>query len=209
MRGNITRRGSRSWRLKFEGERDPQTGERKTRYVTVKGTKKDAERELTRMLAELDTGTAVAPDKVTVGEYVSAWIANHAGLAPKTRERYGQLADKQIIPHLGATLLQKLRPQHVANWHAVLRERGGTKGGPLSARTVRDCNALLRTILQAAARLEVIGRNVALSVRPPKGEATEVEILTAEQLDAALTTLDGQELRPIVVLALATGLRRA
>ena len=208
MRGHIRRSGAHSWQLKYEGERDPQTGRRKTYYATVKGTKRVAEAELTRRLAELDTGTAVAPDKVTVGEYVRAWIANHAGLAPKTRERYGQLADKQIIPHLGAILLQKLRPQHVADWHTTLRQRGGTKGGPLSARTVRDCSALLRTILQTAARLEVIGRNVALSVRPPKSETAEVEILTAEQIDAVLDALDGNEVRPIVVLALATGMRR-
>src|SRR5690349_16861154 len=42
--GNITRRGIHSWRLKFEGgERDTVTGNRRTRYVTVRGTKKDAQ----------------------------------------------------------------------------------------------------------------------------------------------------------------------
>ena len=45
MRGNITRRGKSSWRLKFD---DPIGCERRTRYVTVKGTKRDAERELAR-----------------------------------------------------------------------------------------------------------------------------------------------------------------
>jgi integrase len=207
--GNITRRGAHSWRLKFEaGERDPTTGKRQTRFVTVRGTKREAQRELIRLLAEVGAGTAVAPDKVTVGEYVAAWIANHTGLAAKTRERYGQLADKQIIPHLGTILLQKLRPQHIADWHTTLLQRGGTKGGPLSARTVRDCGALLRTILQTAARLEAIGRNVALSVRPPKNVAAEVEILTAEQIDTVLDALGDHELQPIVVLALATGMRR-
>jgi hypothetical protein len=45
MARNITRRGAHSWRLKFEGgERDPVTGERKTRFVTVRGTKKAAPR---------------------------------------------------------------------------------------------------------------------------------------------------------------------
>lgn len=39
--GNITRRGAHSWRLKFEtGERDPITARRRTRYVTVNGTKR-------------------------------------------------------------------------------------------------------------------------------------------------------------------------
>jgi hypothetical protein len=47
MTGNVTRRGAHSWRLKFEGgERNPVTGRRRTRYVTVKGTKKAAQIEL-------------------------------------------------------------------------------------------------------------------------------------------------------------------
>jgi hypothetical protein len=64
--GNITRRGDRSWRVKFEaGERDPATGKRRTRYVTVRGTKKHAQRELYRLLAEVGNGTAVDPSGVT------------------------------------------------------------------------------------------------------------------------------------------------
>jgi integrase len=65
MTGNITRRGAHSWRLKFEAaEPDPATGKRQTRYVTVRGTKKDAQRELTRLLAEAENGTAVDPSRV-------------------------------------------------------------------------------------------------------------------------------------------------
>src|SRR5262250_2888885 len=75
MSGNITRRGRHSWRLKFEaGERDPITGERKTRYVTVRGTKRDAQRELTRQLAKVENGTAVDPSRVTVAEYLRGWL---------------------------------------------------------------------------------------------------------------------------------------
>ena len=41
MRGSITRRGKRSWRLKYDVDRI--AGARQIRYVTVKGTRKDAE----------------------------------------------------------------------------------------------------------------------------------------------------------------------
>ena len=42
--GHIQRRGKSSWRLKFEGGRDPETGRRKPQYVTVRGTKAAARR---------------------------------------------------------------------------------------------------------------------------------------------------------------------
>jgi hypothetical protein len=111
MSGNITRRGAHSWRLKFEaGERDLVTGKRQTRYLTVRGTKKDAQRELIRRLAEVEHGTEVDPSKLTVAEYMRNWLDNAIDLSAKTLERYQQLANRQIIPHLGATVLQKLRP---------------------------------------------------------------------------------------------------
>src|SRR5712691_7471708 len=151
MTGNITRRGEHSWRLKYEGgEPDPTTGKRRTRFVTVRGTKKAAQVELTRLLAEVDSGIAVDPSKVTVAEYVRGWLDGADALAGKTRERYRQLAEQQIIPHLGGTILQKLRPAQVADWHATLLNSGGKDGKPLSARTVGHAHRVLHTALALA-----------------------------------------------------------
>src|SRR5687768_8918424 len=106
MRGNITRRGKTSWRLKFDLSRDPATGKRLTRLVTVRGKRQDAERELTRLLSAAESGTLVEPSKTTVAEALRSWLGSDTDLSPKTRERYSQLAEQQIIPHLGAVVLQ-------------------------------------------------------------------------------------------------------
>jgi hypothetical protein len=45
MRGNITRRGRDSWRLKFDLPRGPD-GKRRSEFVTVKGKRRDAEAKL-------------------------------------------------------------------------------------------------------------------------------------------------------------------
>ena len=73
MRGNITRRGKNSWRLKFDVGIDG-AGKRQTRYVTVKGKRQDAQRELTKLLGLSDAGTLPEPNKSTVKEYVQAWL---------------------------------------------------------------------------------------------------------------------------------------
>lgn len=209
MTGNITRRGTHSWRLKFEGaEPDHVTGKRATRYVTVNGTKKDAQRELTRLLAAVDEGTAVDPSRVTVADYLREWLTVGEGLSPKTLERYRQLAEQQIIPHLGASALQKLRPAQIHGWHGILLKSGGTTGAPLSPRTVGHAHRVLHRGLERAMRLEIIGRNVAHAIHPPKVEAAEVSILGADQMAAALAALAGHPLYPVVSIALATGMRR-
>jgi integrase len=207
--GNITRRGERSWRLKFEGgERDPINGKRRTRYVTVRGTKKEAQRELTRRLAEVDKGTAVDPSTVTIAEYLRGWLDSASNLAPKTLERYRQLAEQQIIPHLGGTLLQKLRPAQIHSWHSALLKCGGKDGRPLSARTVGHAHRILHGALERAMRLEIVSRNVAHVISPPKVDAAEIVILTAEEITDVLDKLGDHPLHPIVALAVSTGIRR-
>lgn len=209
MTGNITRRGKSSWRLKFEvGERDALTGKRRTRYVTVRGTKKGAHAELIRVLAEVENGTAIDPSKVTVAEYVRVWLDGATHLAPKTLERYRELAEHQIIPHLGGTILQKLRPSQIAAWHTALLRSGGRNGRPLAPRTVGHAHRVLHSALARAAKVEVVSRNVAGVLAPPKVEAQEIESLTDVQIGEVLNRLKNHTLYPVVVTALGTGMRR-
>lgn len=207
--GNITRRGKNSWRLKFEaGERDPVTGKRRTRFITVRGAKKAAQAELVRLLAEIDNGTAIEPSKITLAEYLRAWLDNATHLSPKTIERYRELAECQIIPHLGGIVLQKLRPQQVADWHATLLRSGGKAGRPLAARTVGHAHRVLHSALARAARLETLSRNVAAMLSPPKIGAEEIESLTESQVTDLLARLKGHPLQPIATVAIGTGMRR-
>lgn len=206
-RGNITRRGKNSWRLKFEAEADP-SGIRRTRYVTVRGRRQDAERELTGLLAQADAGTLVEPRKTTIAQYVRSWLDGVNDLTPKTLERYRELTEHQIVPTLGGIALQKLRPVHIREWHAVILKAGGKHGRPLSARTVGHAHRVLHRALQRAVENETLSRNVATSISPPKVEEREVEILEAGQVATVLHQLHGHELYPIAALALATGMRR-
>ena len=59
MRGNITRRGKASWRIKFDAEPDTVTGDRRIHYVTVKGKRADSEAEISRLLKDSQRGTLI------------------------------------------------------------------------------------------------------------------------------------------------------
>jgi integrase len=208
MRGNITRRGKSSWRVKFDVGTDAVSGERRTRYVTIRGKRQDAERELARFLNEAHNGTLIEPSKITVAEYLRTWLNNAHELSPKTAERYRQLAEQQIIPQLGAVQLQKLKTSQVQDWHGLIMKAGGKDGRALSARTVGHAHRVLHRALQRAVENETLSRNVASVIRPPNVEAQEVEILSADEIRSVLAKLEGHALRPIVALALATGMRR-
>jgi integrase len=168
-------------------------------------------------LAQADAGTLVEPSKITLAEYLRFWLGQSdaenepetpPGLTPKTAERYRELAEGQIIPHLGAILLQKLRPAKVAEWHVTILKSGSRKGGPLAARTVGHAHRVLHRALERAVQTEILSRNVAAVVSPPKVDSTEIEILNEQQVYDVLRKLEGHPLYAIVALDLATGLRR-
>src|SRR5258708_38664334 len=104
MTGHIRRRGEQSWELKFDAGHDPAMGKRVIRYHSFKGTKRDAQIKLTELLKARDDGAYVEPTKVTVAEHVRArvdqWEAS-GDISPKTAERYRELVEHQIVPHLG------------------------------------------------------------------------------------------------------------
>ncbi len=66
-RGNIKKRGN-SWQLKFDVPSSDV--KRKQRYATVRGSYQYAQKELTRLLGEVDNCTLPEPTKQTVAQYV-------------------------------------------------------------------------------------------------------------------------------------------
>jgi integrase len=204
---SIQRRGRRSWRIRIEDGVDA-AGRRKRHTVTFTGTRQEAQRELTRLLGAADAGTLVEPSKATVAEYLRAWLDGPHGLSPKTAERYKELAEQQIIPHLGNKLMQRLKPHEVQSWHETLLKSGGKGGRALSARTVGHGHRVLRRALQKAVASEVLARNVAAVISPPKVTEEEIEILTEDQINLVIDKLAGHPLYEIAVVDLATGMRR-
>jgi len=205
-RGNITRRSKQSWRIKFDLPSDG--GDRQTRYVTVRGKYADAQRELTKLLSAADNGMDIEPRKVTVADYMKAWLDGRHNLSPKTVERYKQLTERQIIPYLGSTILQRLRPPTIQRWHETILTSGGKDDRPLSPRTVGHAHRVLHRALQRAVEMEILARNVASAISPPSLEPSEIEILDAGQIAIVLESLKGHDIYSIAALALATGMRR-
>jgi len=90
MRGHLEKRGKNSYSIAVSLGKDPTTGKYKQQWVTVKGTKKDAEKRLSELLHQLDNGTFLKPGKTTLAEYLEKWLSDYAkpNLSPRGFERY-------------------------------------------------------------------------------------------------------------------------
>ena len=177
-------------------------GKRQRRSIAFKGDYKAAQKEMSRLLAAADKGTLQDPSAVTVAEYARGFLDSSVTQSPKTLERYKELCERQVVPHLGAVKLQRLRPEHLERWHSELLESG------LAARTIGHAHRLLSLVLTRAVQNGVLSRNVASIRRPPKCEDAEIEILQPAQATAVLAGLVRHPLYVIAVVALGTGARR-
>ncbi len=94
--------------------------------ATFHGSKRAAQAKLAELISAVDKGAHVSRSALTVGEHVlernEQWT-RLGKLTPKSAERYRELADNQIAPHLGAIGLQDLKASHIERWHATLRVR--------------------------------------------------------------------------------------
>jgi integrase len=204
MRGHITRRAKDSYTVVVNLGADPETGKRRQQWVTVKGTKRDAERRLSELLSQLDSGTFVRPRKITVGEYLQQWLADYVELhcSPKTIESYRQVIDSHLVPELGGIKLVDLEARHLQTVFARKRESG------LSARTVRYLYSLMSQVLRYAVKQGILNRNVAQNTEPPKMERRELNTIRPEQINIFLEAARETPHYALFYLLLHTGLRR-
>jgi integrase len=206
MQGNLMRRGENSWLFRYD--LPAANGRRNRKNITLRGTRREAEAQAAKIVAGIADGVHVDSARTTVADHLKAWLNGPHGLAGKTHERYAQLVTQQVNPHLGGLPLQRLKPAHIADWHAKLLKEGGQNGAPLSARTVGHAHRVLHCGLELAVKLEIVARNVAHVIDPPKVASDEISSLRQDEIGTVLSGLKGHWLAPIAIFALSTGARR-
>jgi integrase len=120
------------------------------------------------------------------------------------------LVENQIVPHIGAMMLQKVRPLHVEQWHADLRTKGRADGkGGIAPRTIGHAHRVLSSALNDAAENDLVMRNVLQSKSPPK--VPDDEMIIVQDVPAFIATIktNGRALYVPAMTSLFTGMRRS
>ena len=178
-------------------------GKRKRKYIYGQ-TRKEVADKLKVVLRDQQLGLPITTERQTVEQFLTRWLTDvvEASVRPRTFESYSSTARLHIIPALGRLELTKLTAQHV---QALLRTK--SREG-LSAQSVRNVRAVLRIALNQAVRWDLIPRNVATLVSPPRAERHEVPTFTPEEARQFLAAARGDRLEALFTVALALGLRQ-
>jgi integrase len=202
MRGHIRERSPGHWAIVIDAH-DVQTGKRRRRWHSFKGTKREAQIECARLISEVQQGGAVDPSRITLAEFLDRfeadWIATH--VTPLTAERYRH-ALAHVRRHLGPRPLQKLQPADLAQLYAGLHRDG------LAPRTIKLIHRVVHRSLAQAKLWGLVRENAAELAKPPRAPDQEVKMLQPAEAAALVERLRGGPLYMIALLGLATGMRR-
>ena len=189
---------------------DPITG--KTKPAWFGGFDTAINAKLARDKARVAVGQRdyIAPTKLTVGEYLTAWIDAHARkIKPTTLNRYRELIKDYLVPRLGSIKLQELKPLHIEQFYNSMAEQVGVAGKHLAPRTARQAGAILKTALKQAVEVEnLITINPATRVKLPKSNSVTPTPYNFSELKQFLDVARSHRLYFYFRLSAYTGARR-
>jgi len=205
MRGHIEKRSKNSYSIAISLGKDATTGKYKYQWVSIKGTKKDAEQRLSEILHQLDNGTFMKPSKTTLGEYFEKWLSDYVkpNLSPRGFERYQGIITKHLIPDFGSITLTQLKPEHLQKHYTAKLNEG------LSARTIRYHHAVIHKALQTAVKWGLVSRNVADGVDVPRIHRNEMQTWDEDDITRFLEIAKDSSYYALFHTALYTGMRRS
>lgn len=179
-------------------------GPRNERRIVYGTSRRDVRDKLLALQQEMQQKRLRVGRVPSVAEFLEYWLAQSVKprLRPLTHAGYQVNARKHIVPAIGAIKLDRLTPQHVQE---MLNER---QAAGFSAKTVRYIHQVLRSALSTAKRWDLVERNVATLVDPPRAKRKQIRPLEPHEAQQFLESVRGDRLEALYSVALALGLRQ-
>jgi len=223
MAGSIEKRGKDSYRLVCLAGYDLQ-GRPIKKTKTVHGSKKDAQIELAKFVADVQNGMFVEGKSLKFSEFTELWKRDYGSkeLAPSTYKRYLGMLESRILPYFGHFYINKIKPTDIMQFYDLLSRdtqlvrkkdnNGGKTLKPLSGKTILEHHRLLRAMLHKAVYWQMIVSNPAERVQPPKAKKPKRKYYDDEQckfLLEHLTELSEEQIKykVAIILTIFTGVR--
>ncbi len=196
------------WEARYTEGIDPGTGKQIQRSITGK-TQKEVAQKLKAVTTSIDSGTYVAPSKMTVGQWLDIWSAEYlGGVKPKTVESYKCQIKNHIKPALNVIKLDALTTPMIQSLYNNLYRSKEDGGVGLSAKSVGIVHGVLHKALQQAVFVGYIRFNPADACELPRVERKEITPLDSDAIAAFIKAVHGHKFEAVYLTMLFTGMRR-
>ena len=186
-------------------------------------TKKEAQERKVTIEKELQDGTFLVPDSMTVEEMLYKWIPIQSSKhkwAPKTYSQTVSMVQNLIVPYIGKRKVQDLRTYDIEQFYATLSRTpcgqyvkgekqklsDEQKKRLLSSTSIHEVHTLLKTAFSYAVEWDLVHKSP-LPRDAPKVNTEERTIWDEHTMLAALQTMDNPALHLAVHLSMILSLR--
>ncbi len=172
------------------------------KWETVGPNKKEAEKRLAEINAQLNSGTFHQPTEILFEDFAAKWLEQYAKSAVKisTFKSYSNTIRVQLLPVFKGFPIHKISIESIQRFIAgSLKER--------KPKTVNNALILLKTMFKYARRWKYIRENPALDVDNVPLEPQEMDFLKPDEVRKFLQYAR-EPFKVLFLTAILTGMRR-
>jgi integrase len=174
-------------------------GRRKTVYGRIA---EDVRAKIDDIKRQVSDGTFVNSDRLTIEQLSQQYIESlHSTVRRSTYRRYERLLNNHVLPVIGMVEINKLQPAQLESIYSKILRKG------LSAQSAVHVHRVVHAMLAKATRWQLVGRNVASLVKPPRVEYREMRTLTPQEVKQLFSAASGTRYEALWRLAIGTGMR--
>jgi integrase len=165
-------------------------------------TAREARNRLAKAKQSAERGERLLDERLTIAKYLEYWLtAIEPTIRPNTHKRYREYVRVHAVPEIGRIKLVQLTPLHLQGLYAKRLAAGS------SPATVHHLHRALHRALAMAERWEMVNRNVARLVSPPRVPKYKIRPLAADEVRRLFEAATGTRFEAAFVVAVVTGVR--
>lgn len=167
-------------------------------------TKKEVVDHIKKAQREQEQGELVPASRQTVRQFLDFWLetVKKPRIKQSSYIKYRKAFTYHILPELGHIQLQKLSAEHLDVFYAKLLAKNK------SPKSIKDIHGILHGALHYAVKRKRLARNVADDVDVPRASRYTSQVIGKDQVHTLLEAAQGSRLETLLIVALATGMRR-
>jgi integrase len=194
-----------TWEFVIEAGKKPDGSRHQIRRRGFKG-KREAIKEMAKVMNELEDGKFIDPSKVRVIDFMKEWFEERKGnVEPETFERDYGLFKNHIMKSLGNSELQKITPY-------MMQKLINHFSNDLSSSTVHIIYSLFSQAFKKAMVFKLIKENPITGISLPKKKKSNLQVWDDNTIKSFIENAKnlkiGQRYYIGYVMALLTGMRR-
>lgn len=194
-------------RIYFMMPANPITGKPPYRTSVDGDTEEAARLKMSKRIAAVSENAYQKPSYMKLSVWLEKYINEYMdNLKPNTKIEYENTINRYLVPNLGKYRLFELNPSLIKGVYTQLQKKSAR--GSLSAKTIRNLNALLHSALDKAVFLGYLQKNPTDGIVLPRVEKKKMLVIQDDDVPRFLDAIQGHRFEALYFVDMFSGARQ-